>query len=144
MEGGLRAIDWEMTTQLLASQNLNGKKLPKMTELMFPFLGITDKRIIDQLVPSIHNLLNQPAANTKDNESNFVVIPSQFLCPISKQIMKDPVILAGDEHTCEQLIDQFLSEKRSIMMESIAIENVQEGSEQEGAEQEGVQETGYI
>ena len=170
LEGGLGVIDWNMTNQLLASQNISGKKLRKMNEMMFPFLGITNKNVIEHLVSSIDNLLNSDT-NSKGKEQESVKIPPEFLCPISKEIMKDPVI-ASDGHTYERAnIEAYLKqhnkspvtgvgmdhsfvfpnhsvkkliEKFLSENKSIMEESIAAQNEQEGTEQEGVVETGYM
>ena len=170
LEGGLGVIDWDMTTQLLTKQNISGKKLDKITEVMFPFAGITDNRVIEHLVSSIDNLLNPSKANSKGKKSRSLNIPPEFLCPISKKLMRDPVI-ASDGHTYERAnIEAYLKQNNKSpvtgepMQHSYVVPNIslkqridefirqnkhkmeeteQEGAEQEGAEQEGA-ETGYM
>ena len=135
-----------------------------INEAMFPFLGITDKRTIAHLVSCIETLLSPSNPKTNELKRESVQIPNEFLCQISKDIMKDPV-LASDGHTYEraniesylkqhnkspvtgeptqnfvfpnhslkQRIDEFISQNKHSMEESIAIENDVEGAEQEGA-----------
>ena len=170
LEGGLGVIDWNMTNQLLASQNISGKKLQKMNEMMFPFLGITNKNVIEHLVSSIDNLLNSDA-NSKEKEQESVKIPPEFLCPISKEIMKDPVI-ASDGHTYERAnIEAYLKQHNKSPITGVGMdhsfvfpnhsvkkliekflsekkgimeESIAAKNEQEGMEQEGVVQTGYM
>ena len=166
LDGGLSAIDWEMTAEFLKSQQLNGQKLPKINEVMFPFVGITDKRVIDQLVSAIDNLLKQYDANNKGQQAKSVKIPPELLCPTSKQIMKDPV-LASDGHTYERAnIEAYLKQHNQSpvtgepmqhsfvfpnhyikqLIEKFLSENkhIMEEVFASENEQEGVQETGYI
>ena len=80
---------------------MDGQVLPKMNELSLRFIGINENDTIDHLVSSIQNLLKEHGAKTGIKESKSVDIPSEFLCPITNEVMKDPVI-AFDGHTYER------------------------------------------
>ena len=97
-------IDWGKTCELLQFQNMDGKMVPHINAIVLPLLGITDADTIDHLVSSISNLLKR----SKRSAAQSVQIPNEFLCPISKQVMKDPVI-ACDGHTYERCqIEEYL------------------------------------
>merc|ERR1712173_439285 len=95
------AIDWKKTREAFKAQKMDGKVLPKLNELSLRFLGIVDEDIIDHLVSSIGSLLREHGAKKKIKESKSVDVPSAFLCPISNEVMKDPVI-AFDGYTYER------------------------------------------
>ena len=157
-------IDWKMANKLLATQNMNGAMLPKINEAMLPFIGIAQKDIIDCIVSSIRTLLSRYDSKTELEESGSVDIPAEFLCPISKELMKDPVI-AFDGNTYERSeIEDYLKQnnkspltgadaqhsfvfpnndmkKRIEAFLSANNHNMQESVEMAA---EGVVETGYI
>merc|ERR1719397_1787540 len=62
--------------------------------------------MITHLVSSIAVLLKEHGTQIKAfhslSHSQSVDVPTQFLCPISKEIMKDPVIAACDGNTYER------------------------------------------
>jgi len=121
METG--GTDWSKTRQMLASQNMDGKMIPQMNQALMPFIGITQKDTIDHLVSSISTLLREYGAKTKIKESKSVDIPSEFLCPISNEVMKDPVI-ACDGHTYERSeIENYLKQHNKSPLTGEAAEH---------------------
>ena len=86
----------------LKNQNMNGAALPEINKTLLPLIGITQKDIIAQIVSSIRTLLSKYDGKKKEiKESGSVAIPEEFMCPISKELMKDPVI-AFDGNTYER------------------------------------------
>ena len=92
-------IDWSATSELLKAQNMTGKNLPKMNEVVFPFIAINDSESIEYLMSSIRRLLaehGQSSVKIEPSVSKPSVsaqnVPKEFLCPITKEIMVEPVI----------------------------------------------------
>ena len=55
------AIDWSATSELLRTQNMTGKNLPQMNELVFSLIGINHSVSIEYLMVSIKRLLAKPS-----------------------------------------------------------------------------------
>lgn len=117
------AIDWNRVRAMLNSQNMDGKVLPQMNQALMPFIGITQRETIDHLVSSINTLMKEYGAKKKNTASKVVDIPSEFLCPISKDVMKDPVI-ACDGHTYERSeIENYLKQHNKSPLTGEAAEH---------------------
>lgn len=62
---------------------------------------------------SLRDLKLSRNGNVKRNEVESVAVPEQFLCPISSEIMKDPVVLTSGQvifpYFLEKLLVGFLS-----------------------------------
>ena len=111
-------IDWIKTYELLQFQKMDGKMLPHINKMVLPLIGITDTETIEHLLSSIGTLLKR----TKSNVSKSMQIPSEFLCPISKKVMTDPVI-ACDGHTYERSqIEDYLKKHDKSPVTNKAIE----------------------
>jgi len=123
-------IDWNKTSDLLKGQNANGKMLLKFNDVLLRFMGFTDDKIVQHLVSTIEAMLSKSGdtneslsskssakmtpSNTSSNlgimASISVDIPPRFTGPITKEIMKDPVI-AFDGNTYERTaIENYLKE----------------------------------
>ena len=104
------AIDWTKTSELLQFQKMDGKILPSLNAIVFPLIGITDKETIDHLVSSINSLLKRSEEQKRTKQSDPVPIPAEFLCPISKEIMKDPVLAFDGQNYERTLIENYLKQ----------------------------------
>jgi len=104
-------VDWRKTREELERRNISGKSLRKFSELTFECLDIHDFEVVQHLMSSINELKgkNVPLRTLKVQE-----IPRDYLCPLTKKVMEDPV-MAFDGHCYERkAIEEYLrSEKRS-------------------------------
>lgn len=66
---------------------------------MFSFIAIEDPEIVKHLVSAIEMMLDKFGAKIK--ASRTVNIPREYICPITNEIMRDPV-LAFDGNTYER------------------------------------------
>eukprot|EP01084_Bolivina_argentea_P243423 408085_1 len=96
-------IDWKNTDKQLKNRNITGKSLVNFNNLVFELIGIQDFDVVTHLVNAINELTDK--YNDKKIKASLnkkkVEIPKRFLCGITKQIMRDPVI-AFDGHSYER------------------------------------------
>eukprot|EP01084_Bolivina_argentea_P260919 440779_1 len=77
-------IHWANIEKQLRNRNISGKSLLHFNNLVFDLIGLHDFEIVTHLQSSISVL------NKKNNVKKK--IPKEYLCPITKQIMQNPVI----------------------------------------------------
>eukprot|EP01084_Bolivina_argentea_P081251 147146_1 len=96
-------IYWTKTENQLKDRNITGKFIKKFNDLTLELIGIHDFEISNHLMSEIQILLKKHSNSDENKE-----IPKQYLCPITKQIMTDPVI-AFDGHCYERkAIEKYL------------------------------------
>ena len=91
-------VDWRKTREQLERRNITGKSLRKFSELTFECLDIHDFEMVQHLM-SVINVLKRrkgPLRPLKLEE-----IPTDYVCPITKNVMGDPV-MAFDGHCYER------------------------------------------
>jgi len=106
MRLGIDEVDWSKTCDLMKQQEICGEDLTEITGVSLKLIGITDKEMRKTLASAINRKIKvQKAApkgtkgrssrrlSLRNSASIEVRIPEEFICPISKQIMKDPVIV---------------------------------------------------
>ena len=90
-------IKWQEVEEQLSSRNISGKSLSKFNDLTFDLIGIKGFEIVNHIITNIEKL------NIKSLE-----IPDRFICPITKKIMKEPV-MAFDGYCYEKMsIESYL------------------------------------
>eukprot|EP01083_Nonionella_stella_P135759 412940_1 len=126
-------LQWEAITIELNKRNISGHSLSKFNYHRLPLdlIGIQDFDISKFLMRNIIDLRNKykyqadeagkVAADNADHSKSNQSIPQTFLCPITKQIMKEPVI-AFDGRTYEkEAIEQYLKmHKKSPITNAVA------------------------
>ena len=115
-------LDWKSIETQMIKRNINGKSLQHFNDSRLDMIGIQDFNIAVFLMKQITTLrnkyrLNDDNDNGNDKENDNGIhknkIPSKFICPITKQIMKDPVI-AFDENIYERsAIEKYLKENNT-------------------------------
>eukprot|EP01084_Bolivina_argentea_P060727 110931_1 len=89
-------IKWDKIKNELDKQNICGESLNDFTENALYTIGIHDFGIRNYIYKCIAVLKSkyplQKNENDNNNDDNDKKIPEKFICPITKQIMKDPVI----------------------------------------------------
>eukprot|EP01083_Nonionella_stella_P310630 1104467_1 len=110
METGTKHdIDWDKTEKQLKSRNISGKALQKFNDLTFEFIGIQDFEVVDHLVCAIKELREKYSkGNKEENVDKNKQIPKEYLCPITKQIMQDPVIAFDGHNYDRNAIESYL------------------------------------
>eukprot|EP01083_Nonionella_stella_P170245 578992_1 len=110
METGTKHdIDWDKTEKQLKSRNISGKALQKFNDLTFEFIGIQDFEVVDHLVCAIKELREKYSkGNKEENVDKTKQIPKEYLCPITKQIMQDPVIAFDGHNYDRNAIESYL------------------------------------
>lgn len=106
MRLGIDEVDWSKTCDLMKKQEICGEDLTEITGVSLKLIGITDKEMRKTLASAINRKIKVHKAAPKgtkgrssgrlslrNSASIEVRIPEEFICPISKQIMKDPVIV---------------------------------------------------
>ena len=159
-------IDWSSTSELLKAQNMTGKNLPKMNEVVFPFIAIHDSESIEYLMSSIKRLLAEHGESSIKIEPSVTLenVPKEFVCPLTGSMMKDPVI-AFDGFSYERAaiaeylakhntspvtgkaadgMGQFLLPNNNVKAMIEKFQNENKPSPESGMQSEGVVETGYI
>ena len=125
-------IDWSKTRKLLQAQNANGIIIPKINDILLQFMGIHQKTAVDQLLSSIEAMLNKcdgkdkgmkRRSSTKIMESISVDIPEKFVCPISKELMKDPVIAFDGNAYSRATIEDWLKQHKTSPVTGAAAEH---------------------
>ena len=105
-------IKWEKIEQELKSRNVSGQSLTQFNPLTFEFIGLKNMEMVSYLVSQIDGLKEK--YKERDNVDNGVnddmkKVPEQYKCPITKKIMKDPV-MAFDGHSYERKdIEEYLT-----------------------------------
>jgi hypothetical protein len=92
-------VDWRKVKEELERRKITGKSFRKFSELTFEPLGIVDFEMVHHLMSCIRGLREgdtSPSSSRSDQE-----IPSDYICPITKQLMKEPV-MAFDGHCYER------------------------------------------
>eukprot|EP01084_Bolivina_argentea_P114742 204225_1 len=95
-----QTVDWDKIKQQLKSRNITGKSVPQFNNLLFEFIGIHDFEVVNHLIAEIE-VLKKKYNDSKYVDKNNIEIPKEYLCPITKQIMQDPV-MAFDGHSYER------------------------------------------
>ena len=90
-------IEWDKAEKQMKEKDITGQSLSDFNKLTFEFIGFQNIEIINSLLSKIDEL--QRTYN--ENEGKVEEIPDEYLCPITKRIMKDPVI-AFDGHSYER------------------------------------------
>ena len=104
MRLGIDEVDWSKTCDLMKQQDICGEDLTEITGVSLKLIGITDKEMQKTLVSAINRKIKVQKAAPKGTKGRSSVrlspqksvsieVPEEFICPISKQIMKDPVIV---------------------------------------------------
>ena len=108
--------DWTLITNQMQERKITGKSLQQFNALTFEFTGFAHSKLVDRLVSDLEALMNRCGATTKpqdDQESmktTVTEIPKEYMCPITKKIMQEPV-LAFDGHCYERAaIEAYLKE----------------------------------
>eukprot|EP01083_Nonionella_stella_P039033 106149_1 len=101
-------IPWDQVEEQLTNRNVSGKFLDNLNNLVFEWIGIKDFEIVTHLIKSIAGLKASDGTISKHR------IPKEYLCPITKQIMQDPV-MAFDGYCYDRVaIEEYLKiHKRS-------------------------------
>eukprot|EP01083_Nonionella_stella_P154082 495996_1 len=105
-----RNIEWEKIEVEMKKQNICGASLGCFTENALYMIGIHDFEIRNCIFKNITMLRTKYPLTRRDKEEpkEKKQIPKKFLCPITKQMMKDPVI-AFDAHTYDRdAIEKYL------------------------------------
>eukprot|EP01084_Bolivina_argentea_P212056 360548_1 len=104
-------INWEKIEKQLNIRKITGKSLQKFNDLIFQLIGVQEFDIIKHLISEISRLRNTYPTDNSDNLQVNVKqknIPKEFICPITKEIMQDPVI-AFDGYSYDRIaIEQYL------------------------------------
>ena len=104
-------IKWNEIEEQLKKRNISGNSLKKFSDLTLELLGIHDFEIVNHLLSKIDTLKKTyPCLNNKvqAKSDKNVEIPKEYICPITKRIMMDPV-LAFDGHSYErEAIEDYL------------------------------------
>ena len=88
-------VRWDHIQNVMKSRNIRGKMLRKLNDLTFELIGMNDTEIAEYLQIEIdrltgeHRVLHPKERNQRTQPSS---IPKKYLCPLSKVIMKDPVM----------------------------------------------------
>eukprot|EP01084_Bolivina_argentea_P220610 373857_1 len=104
MEINSDKIDWINTEKQLSNRNITGRSLKNFNHLVFELIGIQDFDIVTHLVSEIQQLKKRYDVKGNQNDcsiSKMSDIPKEYLCPITNQIMTDPV-MAFDGHSYEK------------------------------------------
>ena len=117
-------LNWKSIKNEMTKRNIDGKSLEHFNDSRLDMIGIKDFNISVFLMKEIATLRTKYdymfiKDDTKDNDNDDdidnnqeIKIPSRFLCPLTKEIMKDPVI-AFDENTYErEAIENHLKQNR--------------------------------
>ena len=110
--------DWALIQKQMKERKITGRSLQKFNSLTFEFTGFTHSKLIDLLVSELSALRNRygaiedaqaDQANAKTTVSDIHV---DYMCPIIKKVMQDPV-LAFDGHNYERTaIEAYLKEHK--------------------------------
>eukprot|EP01083_Nonionella_stella_P112228 329911_1 len=98
-------IDWMKVGKEMAKRNMNGESLEKVSEFTLDSIGIHDFKIAVFLMKQVATLRNRYSKKGDgddpcSNNDKQNTIPPKFICPLTKQIMKNPV-MAFDGNTYE-------------------------------------------
>eukprot|EP01083_Nonionella_stella_P094853 266237_1 len=108
-----RNIEWKKIEIEMKKQNICGVSLGLFTENALYMIGIHDFEIRNCIFKNITMLRTKYPLTRKDKDQSDEAkekkqIPPKFICPITKQMMKDPVI-AFDAHTYDRdAIEKYL------------------------------------
>ena len=93
-------INWEKIESSLKDRNYTGKSLKKFDNFLFERIGLRNLTVVNHLVSHIEII--KMKYNQKDNQNVILNgdndndenqdIPEQYICPITKKIMIDPVM----------------------------------------------------
>ena len=120
-------INWKLSKDEMTKRNINGKSLEHFNDSRLDMIGLHDFKISVYLMEQIATLrtkyrhtkdCGEDSKNEDDDIDNTMEneVPSKFKCPLTKRIMKDPVI-AFDENVYErEAIEKHLKEKGTSPM----------------------------
>ena len=118
-------VNWKSIEAEMKKRNINGKSLENFNNLTLDMIGLYDFNVAVHIMKAIATLRTKHKCDgdgdgdgmdndddAKENgENREDKIPSKFICPLTKQIMRDPVI-AFDGYVYErEAITQQLKEK---------------------------------
>ena len=113
-------INWRNIESEMKKRNINGESLQHFSDSRLHLIGIHDFNIAVFLMKQITILRNKYKMHHDDSdeadnaeEDMTGSIPSEFICPLTKQIMMDPVI-AFDNITYERsAIEEYLEKYKT-------------------------------
>ncbi|KAG8559892.1 hypothetical protein GDO81_017481 [Engystomops pustulosus] len=110
---GLAEVERHFTTN-----NIDGRELLCLTkEMLLQDLKIESLGLRNKILRKIEDLKSKMKATSSN-------VPEEFLCPITCEIMKDPVI-ASDGYSYERkAIESWISTKRTSPMTNLPLENL--------------------
>eukprot|EP01083_Nonionella_stella_P111302 326425_1 len=114
-ERNTNSIDWMNVQKEIAKRNISGESLENFSESTLDLIGIHDFNIAVHLMKEIATLRNRYYKNGDNdehctNDGHQKVVPSKFICPLTKRIMKNPV-MAFDGNTYEhEAIEKYLKQ----------------------------------
>ena len=101
-------INWDEIEEQLNKRNITGQLLQEFNKISLQLIGIQDTEITNHLLSKIGVL--QKTYN--NDEGKVKEIPKEYLCPITKKIMIDPV-MAFDCHCYDRkAIEEYLKENK--------------------------------
>merc|ERR1712087_1072041 len=111
--GDLRSKqDWTLVSKQVQERKVTGLSLQQFNPLMLEFTGFAHSKLIDCLMAELTRLKQLHPASTEDPEDEESAekvqtvakrnAPKQFLCPITRELMRDPVFAAFDGHSYEK------------------------------------------
>ena len=115
-------LNWKSIETEMRKRNINGKSLQHFNDSRLDMIGIHDFNISVILMKEIVTLrtkynyiYNNDDTKDNDNDDDDDVedkIPSKFICPLTKQIMRDPVIAFDGNVYEREAIKKHLKEKK--------------------------------
>ena len=110
-------VNWEKIERSLKDRNYTGESLKKFDNSLLEKIGLRNVTVAKHLVSNIKEIRekynqrnHENALLTVDDDKQNEDIPAQYICPITKKIMIDPV-MAFDGHCYEKsAIENYLKD----------------------------------
>lgn len=100
-------VDWAAVTEKLVEQEITGVALQEVNALTFKFIGLKNAKVVALLVSAIETLKQSYRATSNEVESK-PNIPEEFVCPITKKLMLDPVLAFDGRCYDRAAIEEYL------------------------------------
>jgi len=106
-------VNWKLVRREIVKRNINGTSLQNFSESSLDLIGIYDFNITSYLMEQISSLRDRFKPTLSGDQSDEEEVPAHFICPLTKEIMSDPV-MAFDRNTYErEAIEKYLEEQGS-------------------------------
>ena len=116
---------WLEQFHIRTNSNFTGIDLLSKSDSEILQLFNNNEQLLNELSSLRHKHFVKQVASKKSNGVNLSTIPNEFLCPITQEIMHDPVC-ASDGYTYERkAIEEWLTKKQTSPIMNISISGTQ-------------------